>query len=319
MSDYPLMDKTLSALLNDGETVKYPICAVLECGGRRYFSYFAFTDDSLLIALTHENNTTWSKRLPLNIESLSIKEYKFFSKREYEINIALKNNSPVKIIIPYKNFTYGEQNEEIRQFIEYLKERSPQNSYPPLKEVRGTKLRRQYFNLPIYLISPVIPISILAMTMILIKNNEFSFNEWLALCFEGVCIVLAILSPFIVLSLLNRFIFGKIVSVINDDGIYFENNFISWNKITNISYTPDIPGKYQYTVVHHRYTRLTFTMCNEDGEEYNAEIKNFPLYGLLKIRKFSPNIKIKFAAKNVLWAIIFIAIAMVVSLLIPFV
>lgn len=319
MSDRPLMEKALSALLNDGETIKHPIHAVLEQNGGRYYSYFAFTENAFLIALTYENNTSWSKRIPLDIVSLSIKEYKFFSKREYELNITFTNNSPIKILIPYKSFTYGEQKKEIQKFINCLKEHSPQNSYTPLKDINGVKLRRQYFNLPIYLLSPAIPISILGMTMILIKHNELSFNYWLTLSLEGVGIVFALLSPFIILSLLNRFIFGKIVSVINNEGIYFENNFIPWNEIDKISYIPNIPSKYQSSVLHHRYTRLSLTICNENGVEYDAEIKHFPFYGLFKLKKYFPAKKIKFIGKNVTWTIIVIAITMVAILLIPFV
>lgn len=319
MKNYPIMNKTLSSLLNEGEIIKHPICAVLEYDGRRYFSYFAFTNDALLIALTHENNTNWSKRIPLDITSLNIKEYNFFSKREYEINIAFKDNSPIKIIIPYKNFTYGEQKEDTRQFIDYLKEHSPQNSYPSLKDVSGIKLRRQYFNFPIYLLSPVIPISILVITMVLIKNNEFAFKHWLALSLEGVCIVLALLSPFIVLSILNRFLFGNIVSVINNQGIYLENNFIPWDKIHKITYIPNTPSRYQHSVLHHRYTRLNLTLTGETGEGYDVEIKNFPFYGIFKLKKFCPDKKIKFAAKFILCEIIILIIAMLISLLIPFV
>lgn len=320
MSNYPIMSKALSSLLNEGEIIKYPICAVLERDGRRYFSYFAFTDDALLIALTYENHTTWSKRVPLDITSLNIKEYKFFSKREYEINIALKDNSPIKIIIPYKNFTYGEQKEDIQRFINYLKEHSPQNNYPPLKDINGVKLRRQYFNAPLWFVLPIIPICIILMAMVLIKHNEFSFSEWLALSLKSIGLLLAIFSPFIALSVLNRFLFGKIVSVMNNEGIYFENNFIPWNKINKIEYIPDTAGRqYEIKLALYGYTRLKLTLNGETGKEYDAEIKNFPLYGLFKLKKFCPDKKIKFAAKNVLWALVFLGIAMIVSLLIPFV
>lgn len=319
MGKYPLMNKTLSALLNEREILKHPICAILEQNGRRYYSYFAFTEKAFIVALSHENNTTWSKRIPLDIASLMIKEYKFFGKREYEINIAFKNNSPVKIIIPYKDFTYGEQGEEIQHFINYLKESSPQNGYPTLKNINGAKLRRQYFNTPLYLILPVIPLCVLLFAMVSIRHNEFSWGAWIMQSLEGIGLVLAILSPFIVLSVLNLFLFGKIVSVINDQGIYLENNFILWDKIHKITYIPDTPSKYQYSVLHHRYTRLNLTVTGETGEEYDVEIKNFPFYGLFKLKKFCPDKKIKFAAKFILVEIIILIIAMLISLLIPFV
>lgn len=320
MSNYTLMNKALSRLLNEGETIIHPICAVLERNGRRYFSYFAFTDDALLIALTYENNTTWSKRISLDIASLKIKEYKFFGKRGYEVNIAFKNNTPIKIIIPYKNFTYGEQKEDIQQFINYIKEHSPQNSYPPLKNITGTKLRRQYFNAPLWFVLPIIPICIILIAMVLIRHNEFSFSEWLALSLNGIGLLIAIISPFIVLSVLNRFWFGKIVSVINNQGIYFENNFLPWNKINKIEYIPDTAGRqYKINLRLYGYTRLKLTLNSGIGDEYDAEIKNFPLYGLFFFKKFCPDKKIKFDAKNVIWALVFLGIAIIVSLLIPFV
>lgn len=320
MSDYPLMNKALSPLLNEGETIKHPIHAVLEQDGRWYFSYFAFTEDAFLVALSHENNNApWSKRIPLDVESVMIKDYKVFKNREYAINIAFKNNSPIKIIIPYRDFTYGNQSEKIQQFIKHLQELSPQNSHPALKDINGTRLRRQYFNLPIYLILPVIPLCISLFAMVLIRHNGFSWGEWLTISFEGISFVLALLSPFVLLSALNRFLFGKIVSVINDNGIYFENNFVPWNKIKKITYIPDTPSEYQHSVPHHCYTRLKLTVESETGEDYDVEIKNFPLYGLFKIKKYCSNKKIKFAAKNVLWALVFLGIAMIASLLIPFV
>lgn len=320
MEKYPLMNKALSVLLNDGETIKHPLHAILEREGTRYYSYFAFTENALLVALSYENNNaTWSKRLPLDVESVMIKDYKIFRNHEYEINIAFKNNSPIKIIIPYQDFTYGNQSEKIQQFIKHLQEHSPKNSCPVLKDINGTKLRRQYFNLPIYLILPVIPLCISLFAMVLIRHNEFSWGEWLTVSFEGISFVLTLLSPFVLLSVLNHFLFGKIVSVINDDGIYFENNFVPWNKIKKITYIPDVPGKHQHTVIHHRYTRLKLTLNSETDEKYDVEIKNFPFYGLFKLKKFCPDKKIKFSAKFILVKIIILIIAMVISLLIPFV
>ena len=90
--------------------------------------------------------------------------------------------------------------------------------------------------------------------------------------------------PFVVLSLLNRYAFGKIVAVIGEDGIYLENYFVPWDKIQQITYVPDMPSR---SSSPDQYSRAVFTV--EDA----SNTVHFPLYGLLKIKRLHPELPTK--------------------------
>lgn len=302
MEKFPLMNKTLSALLNEGETLQHPIYAILERGGKRCTSYFGFTDGFFLIALTHENNETWSERIPLEIKSLKVEEFKLLNQKEYEINIAFENNSPVKIIAGEKTFSYGNQKEQITAFLNHLYALAPKKTCPSLREIKGARLRRQYFSAFLYFLSPVPLFGVLAIIITTLKHDEFVFLKCLFECLYGVWISLLILSPLILLTILNRFFFGKIVCVMNRDGMYLKNDFIPWGKIVKITYIPEFVYRY-HADIRYRYTRLLITVCNSLGKEHDIEVKNFPFYGLFKLKRLCPDKKIKFIAKEVSFVI----------------
>ena len=313
MEKYPLRNKALSALLDEGETLKHPIYAVLEREGRRYTSYLGLTDGFLLIALTFENNRTWSARIPLDIKSLKIKKSNFFIQSDYEISIAFENSSPIKIYANKKVSTYGDQEEHINAFLAYLSDNAPKEEFPSLKDIKGSKFQRQYFDFILYLFLPFPLFAVCVITMVNLRHNEFVFANNLLDILYGMGLFLIILSPIFILSILNH-VFGKIVSVINRDGIYLENDFVSWGKIEKITYIPEVfANRNPYAMVY-RYTRMVLTVLNSSGEKYDIEVKNFPVYGLFKIKRLCPDKKIEFVAKDILFVVMIWITVMVVML-----
>lgn len=96
--------------------------------------------------------------------------------------------------------------------------------------------------------------------------------------------------PFVVLSLLNRYAFGKIVAVIGEDGIYLENYFVPWDKIQQITYVPDMPSR---SSSPDQYSRAVFTVEDASNTVFDVKARHFPLYGLLKIKRLHPELPTK--------------------------
>lgn len=169
--------------------------------------------------------------------------------------------------------------------------------YAVLKNSDGTKIRMQYFNIPVFtfLALVIVPVLFIA-PAVAIKNKEplFSYDLLTTL---GVSVI--ILLPFILLSVLNRFFFGKVVCVINDKGIRLIDDFIKWDDITEISYQPGGLAKYNY---HSSYAYIT---VRRPGGVYTSciDIPHFPLYGLILLKRRLPEVKLNLTFMWIMLAI----------------
>lgn len=133
-----------------------------------------------------------------------------------------------------------------------------------------------------------LPMPIIALTAKSFKTNGFILSEFLStvwLCFSVFAVVL---SPIIALALLNRFLFGKILCVINNDGIQLENDRIQWQEIKRITYIPEVFNRGA------EYSRVCVTRSRSSGEPVDIVINHFPVYGLQVIKRICPQIEVKF-------------------------
>lgn len=160
----------------------------------------------------------------------------------------------------------------------------------------GKKIRRQYFNTYIYIqlsYMPAIP------TMIILQAaREEGFNFWNTVFemagAEPIVLVMYafFIGPFIILSILNRFLFGEVVSVLDNSTLYINSREIDIKNITEI--------RYHSLALSRRYFKpcyATLVLQSLDGGTATVDIKSFPLYGVRLIKKQNPNIKIKLDKK----------------------
>ncbi|MBR6793411.1 MAG: hypothetical protein IKM48_03505 [Clostridia bacterium] len=169
---------------------------------------------------------------------------------------------------------------------EYLREeRIRKNS--DLAEKDGRKIRWQYFNTYIYVQLSLIPAGPVMLIMMEFRNGNFNVLKYLAEMAGGfpmVAVIYAVLiGPFVILSVLNRFCFGKVVGVVDHSTLFLKDRKVDINKITKIVYHPKLNCCY-----------ATLFVQNRDGGTTGLDVKHFPLYGVLRIKRQNPSIKLGF-------------------------
>ena len=153
-----------------------------------------------------------------------------------------------------------------------------------LREIEGVKIRWQYFTAPLLILGIVaiwVPFIIFALEF---NADNFDFSNWLS---DGlwtsvwICFVFSV--PFLILSPLNRRLFGKIVCVLNEDGIHYKDGFARWNEIVKMEYEIDFPGGH---IARYQYCRAIIYTSKEE-----IVIRHAPLFILSKVKKQHPDIQ----------------------------
>ena len=115
-----------------------------------------------------------------------------------------------------------------------------------LRYIQGKKIRRQGFIVPLtilYSMMLAIPYAIFAISWCLGKLDTYGSPStfWTSVL---LCFILSV--PFLILRLLNKYFFGKIICVLNEDGIYYANKGkLCWDSIEKIEYAIDSKPRYK--------------------------------------------------------------------------
>ena len=176
-----------------------------------------------------------------------------------------------------------------------------------LRDIEGVKIRRQYFTAPLLILGIVAiwaPFIIFALEF---SAGNFNFSKWLSeVLWTGVWICFVFSVPFLILSPLNRRLFGKIVCVLNEDGIHYKDGFVRWNEIVKMEYEIDFPSGF---IKHYRYCRAIIYTSKEE-----IVIQHAPLFLLSKVKKQNPDVQTG-VSKSSKWEVGFFLVALA---LIPF-
>lgn len=197
----------------------------------------------------------------------------------------------------------------------YLKKSSAQaaerkRKYTALKNSDGVKIRMQYFNAPIFAVIVLIIFMLFIGGAVAIKNKESISSHDMIPALGGLFILTA---PFIILSASNRFFFGRVVCVINDEGIRLidEPQIIKWGEIVKVSYTP------AGVIGHRLYFSEADILVPINGSELTRilTLPHLPLYGLRLMKKHMPEAKFNLTS---VWFIIALpfAFSLIISLII---
>ena len=104
-----------------------------------------------------------------------------------------------------------------------------------LKCIQGKKIRRQGFIIPLtilYTMMFAIPYAIFVISWCMGKLDAYGSPSafWVS---AVMCFLLSV--PFLVLRSLNKHFFGKIICVLNEEGIYYANKGkLCWDSIEKI-------------------------------------------------------------------------------------
>ena len=161
-------------------------------------------------------------------------------------------------------------------------------------ECDGKKIRVQYFNIVLYLVGSVFfMVYLLAPFTEVVINFGFDMGRYREIFFgyltDTIIVVIVFMGPVLLLSVLNRFLFGKTVAVAGEDALILENQEVAWHDIKEIEYTPNNLNKY-----HKKPCIAIIGLTN--GKRVG--ISHFPLYGVRLIKKHNPDVKFTFSKEG---------------------
>ena len=293
------MIEALSDMLQDGETLLHSIFGYIKYNGFQQFAYFGLTETHFLIASLSGENVTGTTRIPLNITSVQIKKSKIF--KDYTINILFENGKAYTICAFLKVLKVKTQEENFPLFLKLLKSKAKKQAQT-LEKVNGKKIRCQYFNTYIYIMLAFIPaIPVMIIMQELRKGN---FDIWNVIVeMSGATPVIAVMyaifiGPAIILSIFNRFSFGKILAVVSADTLILKNRNIPINNIIEIIYHPRVMSRRKIS-----FSYATFVVSSKNNDTKIFDVIHLPLHSLRILKKH--NAKIKLSCDKYIWFLIF--------------
>lgn len=163
-----------------------------------------------------------------------------------------------------------------------------------LHDIPGRKIRRQFFNIPIYLVLVVYTFFMSVFVAMSIKDNTLTSGQFLSFIFRFSAIAIAILFPLLILSILNRFCFGQVICVLNEKGLYYDDGWlccIPWSDIKAVAYEPDIPVKIGWRYECENKALIT---TKPFKKETVIELEHAPWMLIRKMKRYQPNAKYGF-------------------------
>lgn len=117
-----MMFDSLSALLEEGETLRAPFYGLLVQNKVSFLGFFGLTEGHLLVALLNstQGQVGWTSRVPLEIKRVGIK--KCLLPSQYQIDISFLEGNPCRIKVFKKVRKIDCQEENVTAFMEYLRQ-----------------------------------------------------------------------------------------------------------------------------------------------------------------------------------------------------
>ena len=169
-----------------------------------------------------------------------------------------------------------------------------------LIEVDGKKIRRQYFNIFMFFeIALALFMTIPALVFnTLWGNSGTKLNSWSEIFTHVIAVFIGLMLPVILISFLNRFLFGKVICVLNETGIYYlkgnAKRVIKWENVNCMEY--GIRLWPFFTQIDHPFCYVH--IIGEGSDEY---INHAPFMLLKQVKKYNNRIKWKFEKQDSSW------------------
>ncbi len=156
-----------------------------------------------------------------------------------------------------------------------------------LKGIKGTKIRRQYFNYPIiilYSIMLAVPYFIFVISRLIGKSDAYDFSSTL---WTSVLVCFCFSLPFLLLRELNKRFFGRIICVLTKEGIYYPKGMVRWETIENMEYALDAKPRYKSDI-----TRAYRAIIHTRGGKH-VVLTSSPFRLIFKAKKYNKKLCIK--------------------------
>lgn len=313
MANTASMMQALTAALNTGETLLHPVFGIEGEGNFQQYGYFAFTETHFIVVYLSGKRVSHTERIPLNVKSIKIRKTKLFG--QYIIAIRFGKKRTVSLTLAPKVLTIDTQKENLPLFIAHLRSIAKAEAVA-LADMPGEKIRWQYFNTYLYMQFAFLPMVPLIILISEFKEGNFAVGEVVAGFLDALPVLLVMYAfffgPFLILSVLNRFFFGKVVAVVRDGTVFFENNEeIAASNIREIVYHPRVASR---TKIAFSYATLFTQQDADEAEPIN--ILHFPIYGMQKIKRHNPAIKLRIDKSVWFYVLLPSVVGIVMSLLI---
>lgn len=180
-----------------------------------------------------------------------------------------------------------------------------------LKHIEGKKIRRQYFNIPIvilYSLALAIPYAIFIFSLCLGKLDAY---EWPSTLWTSIGVCFAFSLPFLLLRVLNKHFFGRILCVLTEEGLYYANGGkLRWETIEKIEYAIDTKPRYKSD------SKAAFRAIVYTQGGRRIVLEKCPLYIVSCIKKYNKELDVRIAGATSLIPTVLIVASIV--LICPF-
>ena len=157
-----------------------------------------------------------------------------------------------------------------------------------LKYIQGKKIRRQGFHIPLvilYSMMLAIPYCIFAISWCI---GKFDIREIPTAFWTSIVVCFLFSAPFLVLRLLNKYFFGRIICVLDEEGIYYANKGkLCWDSIEKIEYVIDSKPRYK-SDLGKTWRVIIYTHGGK-----HVTLEKAPLYIISSIKRYQKNFDVK--------------------------
>ena len=309
MARKDFMLESLTALLEVGEELLFPVCGTVYEGSVPSVGFFGFTDKYMLVVLTQGKQITRSERVPLDIKSISFKKNLVGN---YTVDIMFNEGDPIKIFLAHRDVWVDLQKENLPRFLERLRECAPKEHVSELESASGARVRRQYFANFIFLMVSFLPVPFIMIPIMSLTHAGVDLDKLVENWPIILAVIVGVFLPFILVSLISRFWLGGVICVINRDGICLDGGFIHWSSIRRVTYHPVIP----LSRWDRHYAELS--VVGEDGHEFAIQITHFPSYAIWKLKRNAPGLDVRLDRRSlveiIFWALLPSVITPIITL-----
>ena len=175
-----------------------------------------------------------------------------------------------------------------------------------LKQVDGTRIRRQYFNYPLAFLCAItfgVPYAIFVFSLFMGKTDIFVLLTDLRIAFlTGFGFTL----PVLFLRTLNKYCFGRIICVLSEDGIHYPGGKVNWERVEKLEYAIDAKPRYKSDNAK-AYRAIVYTKGGK-----HIILNSAPMSILRRARKYAGDLSVEMTGVSSFISVILIIAAIVI-------
>lgn len=165
-----------------------------------------------------------------------------------------------------------------------------------LKDISGKRIRRQYFNAPLIVLYSLMFAIPYAIFIYQVGLGKFDTSELPSTLWTSIWVCFCFSIPFLILRMLNKHFFGRIICVLTKEGIHYAKGMLHWETVEKIEYVfASKPGN--------------VILYTQGG--MHVVLNNAPLHLLSRIRKHNKGLEIKISGVSSLLSVVLLIAAII--------